>query len=147
MEAAEHFIASPPADSAGPTAELADVLPFPSRSEEGFLHTDYVLPEYNSEVNEAKITPIGKPKRQGIHGTTYLEMWPMDDEHETRYKVMSCYANNPSTGMWVVKDTAWFMQPEGVNEDVATKLMSLGFNVLVKGPEIGSSIDLSLIHI
>ena len=101
------------------------------------------MPEYDSEVNETGITTIGKPKRQGVDGTTYLEMWPMDDEHGTRYKVMSCYANNPATGMWVVKDTAWSMQPEGVNEDVATKLMSLGFNVLIKGPEIGSSIPQS----
>ncbi len=115
----------------------------PSPEEKGFFYSNYVLPGYDSTVDESAIAPIGKPKELGT-GTAYLESWPMEDEASTCYKVMRCLADAPAdSGLWVVKDTAWSMQPEGVNEDIAEKLMGLGFNVMVKGPEIGSSVPQS----
>ncbi len=64
----------------------------------------------------------------------------MLDEDQTAYNLLLCRAENYRTKTWVVKDTAWTTQPEGLNTDVARKLMGLGFNVLIKGPEIGSSL-------
>jgi hypothetical protein len=67
----------------------------------------------------------------------------MNDEPGTKYRIMRCEADQPVSDIWVVKDTAWSTQVEGANVDVARKLMKLGFNVLIKGPEIGSSLPLS----
>jgi hypothetical protein len=67
----------------------------------------------------------------------------MQDEPDTEYQVMRCLADNPRSDVWIVKDTAWTTQVTGLNTDVARKLMNVGFNVLIKGPEINSSLPLS----
>ncbi len=114
----------------------------PSPLERGSLYESYVLPSYSSSVNEASIVDL-PPIPQDEYGTAYPQMMRMDDDAETGYKVVRFQASKPRTDVWVVKDTAWGTQPEGLNTDVARKLMSMGFNVLIKGPEIGSSIPLS----
>jgi hypothetical protein len=106
------------------------------------LYEDYRLPSYESYADERHID-FGTPKQQDEYGTTYIDRWTMDDEFGTQYNVMRCLAAEPKTDVWVVKDTAWSTQVTGLNTDVARKLMGLGFNVLIKGPEIGSSIPLS----
>ena len=124
------------------TMEAAQVIT-PSPDERVFLCDDYVLPEYDSEVDIDDITLLGKPSRHRDYGTAYHEEWRMHDGHDTRYRIMRCEADEPISDIWVVKDTAWSTQVEGANVDVARKLMKLGFNVLIKGPEIGSSLPLS----
>jgi len=114
----------------------------PPQLEEEFLYGDYILPDYDGTVDTSNIASL-RPPKSGAHGTTYLEEWPMNDKSGTRYRILECIANNPRSNMWVVKDTAWSTQPAGVNLDVAEELMKLGFNVLEKGPEIGSSLPLS----
>lgn len=108
----------------------------------GDLYADYELPIYNSQVDIANIVNL-PPQPHGELGTAYPQRIPMNDEAGTAYKVIRFEASNPQSDVWVVKDTAWGTQPEGLNTDVARKLMSMGFNVIVKGPEINSSIPLS----
>ena len=115
----------------------------PSQAEKGSFYPDYVLPDYESTVDAEHIRPIGEPKQHSSYGVVHMEEWPMNDEKSTRYRVARCIASRPISNVWVAKDTAWSTQPEGANIDVARKLMKLGFNVLVKGPEIGSSLPLS----
>jgi hypothetical protein len=115
----------------------------PSPSEKGFFYPDYVLPDYNDTAEPTYIRSIGQPGKHRDYGTTYLEEWSMHDEAGTRYRVARCLADQPISDVWVIKDTAWSTQPEGVNIDVARKLMKLGFNVLIKGPEVDSSLPLS----
>lgn len=145
MEAAETLRTLPPdtmADS-NESARLELVSSNPSPDEKGSLYDDYVLPAYASEVDTDHIVSRGKPTQHRDYGTTYPEEWPMLDEHDTRYHVTRCVAERPVSDLWVVKDTAWSTQPEGANTDIARKLMKLGLNVLIKGPEVGSSLPLS----
>jgi hypothetical protein len=108
----------------------------------GDLYTDYTLPEYTSRPDTSNIVNL-PAEPHGNLGTAYPQLVPMDDERGTVYKVVRFEARQPQSSVWVVKDTAWGTQPEGLNTDVARKLMSMGFNVVVKGPEINSSIPLS----
>ncbi|MDB5170608.1 MAG: hypothetical protein JWO35_302 [Candidatus Saccharibacteria bacterium] len=127
------------------SAETAEIIQLhPSQIEEGVLNQDqdYVLPIYTTEFDESKTTDE-KPIPQDEYGIAYPQTWHVNDEAETKYKVVRYEASDPRSNMWVVKDTAWGTQPEGLNTDVARKLMSLGFNVLIKGPEINSSLPLS----
>jgi hypothetical protein len=137
MEAARVLSPAPP-DMTG-----ADLAATPSPDEKGFFYPDYVLPDYDSAVDTANITPLGEPVHHRGYGTVYLEEWPMLDEAGTRYQVARCIADKPVSKMWVAKETAWSTQVEGINIDVARKLMKLGLHVLVKGPEIDSSLPLS----
>lgn len=106
------------------------------------LYADYVLPTYHNEVNPNEVI-TGKGVPQDQYGTTYIDRLQMNDEAKTRYKVLRGLADNPISNVWVVKDTAWSTEVTGLNEDVARQLMALGLNVLIKGPEINSSIPLS----
>lgn len=105
-------------------------------------YPDYELPDYEVDAGEATSYP-GSGKRQNGYGLTYIDKWDMNDEAGTSYQVMRCLADEPRSNVWIVKDTAWSTQVTGLNTDVARKMMKMGFNVLVKGPEINSSIPLS----
>lgn len=142
MEAAKTIGTPPPAVSS-PEQAAARLRVIPSPPEEGFFYPDYELPEYDSAVDTAGIKPLGEPVHHKGYGTVHKEEWPMLDEAGTRYQVARCLADKPASGVWVEKDTAWSTQVEGANMDIARKLMKIGFNVLVKGPEIGSSLPLS----
>lgn len=107
----------------------------------GDLYRDYELPSYTSKVNAGSVVDL-PAEQHGEYGTAYPSIVPMDDG-KTTYKTVRFEAAKPQSDVWVVKDTAWGTQPEGLNTDVARKLMSMGFNVLVKGPEINSSLPLS----
>jgi hypothetical protein len=122
-------------------AEAPEAATYPQIEDE-HLYSDYVLPSYDSEVDTSGITSLGSPQH-GEHGTTYFEEWPMNDGAGTRYHILQCIADNTKSDMWVAKDTALSTQPTGINLDVAEELMSHGFNVLVKGPEIGTSLPQS----
>lgn len=114
-----------------------------SKPEEGFSrYSAYRLPDYQSEAAENPLIERGAEDHPG-YGIIYPERWQMIDEGETQYDVLRCEAENPRTNIWIVKDTAWGTQTEGLNTDVARKLMGMGFNVLIKGPEIGTSLPLS----
>jgi hypothetical protein len=106
------------------------------------LYDGYHLPTYTTQVNDEAIRALG-PLQDEEFGQTQLERWQMNDTDQTQYNILRCEAYQPKTDIWVVKDTAWGTQPAGLNVDVARKLMKLGFNVLIKGPEIGSSLPLS----
>lgn len=141
MEAAQHL------QTPAPDTRLAGVAPelitIPSPAEKGFFYPEYDLPEYESSVDTSNIVLLDEPKQHRDYGKIYLEEWPMSDESGTRYHVARCVADEPISNVWVGKDTAWSTQVEGANIDVARKLMKIGFNVLIKGPEIGSSLPLS----
>jgi hypothetical protein len=141
MEAANVLPATLP-DPSGDIAR-APLAAIPPPDERGFFYPDYVLPSYDNSVDAAHIKPLGEPRHYPGYGTVHLEEWPMEDEAGTRYKVARCIADNPVSSVWAAKDTAWSTQVEGANMDIARRLMGLGLHVLVKGPEIGSSIPLS----
>lgn len=149
MEAAKTIGTPPPAVSSAEQAPARLRVIHPSRAEEGFFYPDnefypdYELPQYDSAVDTKNIKQLKEPEHHQGYGTVHLEEWPMLDEAGTRYQVGRCLAENPISNVWVVKDTAWSTQVEGANMDIALELMKLGFNVLVKGPEIGSSLPLS----
>ncbi|HVV26179.1 MAG TPA: hypothetical protein VHC21_04080 [Candidatus Saccharimonadales bacterium] len=147
MEAVKNPGTPPPDTRQAETAARLSLVPSPD--EKGFFYTDhefypdYELPDYDSAVDTAGIKPLGEPVPHQGYGTVYKEEWPMLDAAGTRYQVARCLAERPVSNVWVAKDTAWITQIEGANMDIARKLMKIGFNVLVKGPEIGSSIPLS----
>ncbi|MDB5169210.1 MAG: hypothetical protein JWO41_566 [Candidatus Saccharibacteria bacterium] len=114
----------------------------PSPTEKGVLYSDYILPDYDGNVDASSVVNL-PVQPQGEYGIAYPQLLSMDDDTNTSYKVVRFEAANPRSDVWVVKDTAWGTQPEGLNTDVARKLMSMGFNVIIKGPEIGSSLPLS----
>ena len=103
---------------------------------------NYELPDY-ADVTGVPTVTYGSGRTQDEYGTTYLDRWEMNDEHGTGYKVLRCMAANPRSDVWVLKDTAWSTQVHGLNTDIARQLMKIGFNVLIKGPEEGSSLPLS----
>lgn len=140
MEASLHFKDLQPTGMAG--VHESNRTPHPLRNEEGVLYADYELPSYGDEVIPESLIE-GKPQKQDEFGTTYPMQVQMNDRKGTKYNLLRCEAANPVSDIWVVKDTAWTTQPQGLNTDVARKLMSIGFNVLIKGPEIGSAIRLS----
>src|ERR1700741_1025780 len=108
----------------------ADQLANPSQSERGVLYSDYVLPRYTGSVAASRVVDLA-PIPQDEYGVAYPQIVHMDDETGTSFKVFRFMASKPRTDVWVVKDTALGTQPEGLNTDVARKLMSMGFNVLV----------------
>ncbi len=106
------------------------------------LYAGYELPNYQDISGQPTVT-YGEGKQQSDYGVTYIDRVEMNDEAGTSYDVMRSMSDNPLSDVWIVKDTAWGTQVNGLNTDVARKLMQIGFNVLVKGPEIHSSIPLS----
>lgn len=121
---------------------LAEPANYHPKKPGGSFFNAYVLPDYEAVSGDPDVI-LGAPVQQDEYGTTYIDSWTMNDSLGTRYKTMRAEASHPKSNVWIVKDTAWGTQPEGLNTDVARKLMSMGFNVLIKGPEIGSSIPLS----
>jgi len=106
------------------------------------LYKDYQLPEYLHSADVANIKLI-EEQQHGDIGTIFKEHWVMGDEAQTEYEVLRCQAEHPRTDVWTVKDLAWSTQLEGLNTDVARKIMRLGMNAVIKGPELHNSIRLS----
>ena len=111
-------------------------------TENARLYEEYVLPDYQDISGSPTIT-YGEGKQQSDYGVTYIDRVEMNDEAGTSYEVMRSISDKPVSDLWVIKDTAWSTQVNGLNTDVARKLMQIGLNVMVKGPEIGSSVPLS----
>lgn len=140
MEAAEVFKNRQPVIPTGPSEHVATIHPLHPR--EGVFYPDYELPHYTSSVEVGSET-FGKPEIHEDYGTAWPVRLSMNDEHGTEYEALYCQSAKPVSDIWVVKDCAWSTQVEGLNTDVARRLMKLGFHVFIKGPEIGSSIPLS----
>jgi hypothetical protein len=96
-------------------------------------------PDYDTEVAERHDTNV-RYMHPGA-GSTWVEEWEMSDG--TRYDILIGKSARNQTGMLVVKDTAWTTQVQGFNHDIAMMLMREGFDVVIKGPEKGSSIELA----
>src|SRR3982750_610082 len=109
MEAAKVLGTPPPDMKPGSDGRLTVI---PSQGEKGFFYPEYELPSYEGAVDKANILSRGEPVHHRGYGTVYLEEWPMDDEAGTRYHVARCIADNPISGAWAVKDTAWSTQVE-----------------------------------
>lgn len=106
------------------------------------LYQDYQLPEYLHAADVANMELVEEKHHDDL-GTIYKEHWTMGDEAQTEYEVLRCQAAEPRTDVWAVKDLAWSTQLEGLNTDVARKIMRLGMNAVIKGPELHNSIRLS----
>ncbi len=120
-------------------SEVAPVTELHPR-ENGGVFLPPVLPSYDTVVDTSYRKTLKTTRHAGI-GTTWVEEWRMDDG--TRYQILIGEPDKPGIDIPVIKDTALGTQVEGFNEDVARLLMKLHFPVIVKGPEIGSSIPLS----
>lgn len=113
-----------------------------SSSDYANLYKDYELPIYDNLADVANVKLVDETEHIGL-GVIYRENWTMSDENETAYEVLRCQTSNPRTDVWAVKDLAWSTQLEGLNTDVARKIMRLGMNAIIKGPELQSAIKLS----
>jgi hypothetical protein len=134
-------------------AALIDTAMHP-RENEGIFYTGVVdpqdfydrraldadgLPVYDTEVAAREMTNI-RHIHPGV-GKTWVEDWEMTDG--TRHNLLFGKSSSNPLGMLIVKDTAWITQVEGFNHDVALMLMGKGFDVLIKGPERGTSLELA----
>ena len=106
------------------------------------LYKDYELPLYDNLADVANMQLLDETVHADL-GVIYKERWTMSDDSSTSYNVLRCQSENPRTDVWAVKDLAWSTQLEGLNTDVARKLMRLGMNAIIKGPELQSAIRLS----
>jgi len=106
------------------------------------LYKDYQLPYYDHAADVANINVLDQ-QVHGDLGVIYKERWMMGDEAQTEYNVLRCQAAEPRTDVWAVKDLAWSTQLEGLNTDVARKIMRIGMNAIIKGPELHNAIKLS----
>ncbi|MEI8338330.1 MAG: hypothetical protein WCF91_00155 [bacterium] len=106
------------------------------------LYKDYQLPEYLHAADVANLQLVEEQEHTNL-GTIFKEHWVMGDEAQTEYNVLRCEASEPRTDVWTVKDLAWSTQLEGLNTDVARKIMRLGMNAIIKGSELHNSIKLS----
>lgn len=106
------------------------------------IYDDYELPYYNHAADVANLDIVDQQTHDGL-GVIYKERWIMGDEAQTAYNVLRCQAAEQRTDVWAVKDLAWSTQLEGLNTDVARKIMRLGMNAVIKGPELHNAIRLS----
>lgn len=106
------------------------------------LYLDYELPDYKHAADVESVKVISE-QNHGDIGVIFKERWIMEDEDRTEYNVLRCQSYLNKTDVWAVKDLAWYTQLEGLNTDVARKIMRLGMNAIVKGPELYNAIRLS----